>query len=183
LVNSNTFNETETIKFKIKFDDKSLAAIVWIVRGLSERFKTDVTIKKINDGKKLIVELSDPVVGVFFKNDGVFFEIENDDESIEKNYFDIDMLEKTLDSLARKVIIDRSMIEVVNKKTGTVEIYKNIPFDFNCILTEKRDNGDFSVKINDFNNTIFEFADDVFQIYAEKMELKTKIDYLKKIFK
>jgi len=179
-------DETKPIRFKANTDDtKTLETIFSIVFGIEKRLRIGIVVENKEFGTRdMIVKISDTKKGCFFKSGVVLLEIEHDRHFIEKNDFDDEMFEKTINNLIENFVINKNVVEVVDSINGTVEIYKNVSFDFHRVIDDTVVvGGDFFVKINDFDNTNFEFVDDPFLIYVKKNGLNAKVDDLKKEFR
>jgi len=175
LVNSKEFDVTKPVEIKLSFKSaSSIVFLAYLLVGLEDRIKMDVMLEKDDDNKIAFAKVEDG--GCFFKNGGVFFEIINTDAFSEEKYLYSDIIDDMLDVLVRKTIIDNNVVEIKNK--NIVETYKNVPFDFACILNKQKEDGDFVVKINNIKK--FKFDDDPFRIYIDEKKVNIKN---KKIFK
>ena len=175
LVNSKEFDVTKPLKINLSF--KSASSIVflsYLLAGLEDRIKMDLVMEKDDDYKFALAKVENG--GCFFKNNGVFFKIINTKDFYEEKYLYSDIIDDMLDTLVRKVIIDSNVVEIKNK--NVVETYKNVPYDFACILNKQKEDGDFVVKINNIKE--FKFNDDPLKIYIDEKKIDVKN---KKIFK
>jgi hypothetical protein len=175
LVNSKEFDATKPLKVNLNF--KSASSIVFLAYlsvQLEDRIKMEIEIEKDKNNKFAFAKVENG--GCFFKNGGVFFKVINTNAFTEEKYLYSDIIDDMIDTLVRKTIIDNNVVEIRNK--NVVETYKNVPFDFSCILNKQQRDGEFSCKINNVKE--FKFADDPFRIYINEKKIDIKN---KKIFK
>jgi len=175
LVNSKEFDATKPLKIDLSFKSKSgIVFLAYLAVQLEDRIKMYVTVERDKNNKIAFMKTKDG--GCFFKNGGVFFKVINTNAFAEEKYLYSDIIDDMIDTLVRKTIIDNNVVEIKNK--NVVETYKNVPFDFSCILNKQKENGDFVVKINNVEE--FKFDDDPFAIYVNEKKINIKN---RKIFK